>query len=529
MSEDRMSTTLSKFIFTFTFIGVAIELLLYPSADNLCGCLMTVLSAAIFVWFGLNCDFVRDNPFSFVAYLTMFLYRFLPLFSTLIEGKEISYGMESAIKTFLLESILFIIATIAYVESNRIKFSIGKDKPALLKGIFDAIGLFNQPSSAALWILGILGLSSKLVMLSMGAFSELGVLYKILSPFNVFSYAPVMLFFPGLLNMKCEKRINFRNKGVWLYIVILSILNLGSNSRSAIIAPFAIIMLMILLECFFGTINVNEIFQPKRMVLMILVIVIAYNTLNVVSNAILITRSVRGDVSFTELIRLSVNSIVTSTKDGEETDEISIKSKDEVPTSYASGWTEDYIDNFILNRFANIRITDEVFYYSDKLHGDSKGLLQEDLLINVICRVIPQPLINILGIKIDKSDYEYSRGDYIYYASGVGNVYSLGGYRVTSHLADGMATFGILYFPIQVIVWFFIFKLLNTLTLWTSEGIIYSSFGMINLYTFLRLFTNTYGIASDFQFLFRGFWQSALFYACAMLIARIIGNSSVRL
>lgn len=42
--------------------------------------------------------------------------------------------------------------------------------------------------------------------------------------------------------------------------------------------------------------------------------------------------------------------------------------------SYSEGWDETYVDNFLLNRYCNMRITDETLYYAMKLKGwDSYG------------------------------------------------------------------------------------------------------------------------------------------------------------
>lgn len=35
--------------------------------------------------------------------------------------------------------------------------------------------------------------------------------------------------------------------------------------------------------------------------------------------------------------------------------------------SYSEGWDETYVDNFLLNRYCNMRITDETLYYAMKL------------------------------------------------------------------------------------------------------------------------------------------------------------------
>ena len=75
------------------------------------------------------------------------------------------------------------------------------------------------------------------------------------------------------------------------------------------------------------------------------------------------------------------------------------------PQAYRLGWTEEYIDNFMLNRYANIRITDETLYLANNTTNTSlKREMQDDLKNRLIC-ILPSPIITMLGIDINKSDY----------------------------------------------------------------------------------------------------------------------------
>lgn len=65
---------------------------------------------------------------------------------------------------------------------------------------------------------------------------------------------------------------------------------------------------------------------------------------------------------------------------------------------------------------------------------------------NEIIALLPSPILNSLGIQYNKNE-RYSRGDKLKALST--NSPPFASYLVTSHLADGLLTFGFLYFPIE--------------------------------------------------------------------------------
>jgi hypothetical protein len=136
-------------------------------------------------------------------------------------------------------------------------------------------------------------------------------------------------------------------------------------------------------------------------------------------------------------------------------------------------------------------------------------------IIERVFSLLPTPILNLFGFSIDKSGREYSRGDFLY---GQG----FGGYRVTSHVGDGLATFGYLYFPLQFVVLFFVFLLLNSLVFFTKIGVLYSPFGLINVFTFLGMFRNANGITMDLSYCLRGFWQGCFTYLILFQVVKQI-------
>lgn len=526
-SKITNNTQYYKKMFMFCWgalvLAASFEMCFFPSAGNLIGCFMAM--GVLLVFQIVLFRFVNWNyPFSFFAFSCLFSYRFFPLFVTLLEGKPISYGMDNPERTFAGELLTFVIAANAFILAS-IRFSYGggrRRKNTLVQELLFKMGFYKATSKGVVFILGILGLLARVQTLSMGSIIYFGAAAKFLNAFNDFVYAPVLLFFPCLLEDEYTEPVNFKKIWVWGYLSLISILIIGTNSRSAIIAPFATIALLYVTCILKGYIKIHDDIKIKSWIKYLFILFLLMKLLDSVSNAMLLTRNIRGEVNFEKLIQLSLTSIIDTNEKGE----ISIKSIDDEPT-YSDGWTEVYSKNFILNRFVNIRITDEVLYFADKIDNENRQELQSDFW-NRVLTVYPQPILDLFRISLEKKQYENSRGDFLYYKSGIGNFYSLGGYRVTSSFGDGYSTFGFWYFPMQLVLWFIVFKLINWMTYITLEGkYIISSFALMNCYSYFTLMCNSNGMVADLTFCLRTYWQDAFIYLIAMKIA-VWGASSFK-
>lgn len=116
----------------------------------------------------------------------------------------------------------------------------------------------------------------------------------------------------------------------------------------------------------------------------------------------------------------------------------------------------------------------------------------------------------------------YSRGDILYSLST--NKKLTKTFRVTSHVGDGIATFGAWYFPIQFILFFCVFKLLNSLVYYTKQGTIYSIYGLSCLFTFLGMFRNAEGCFNDLSYCIRVYWQNIIIFIFFATLTQFIYN-----
>lgn len=483
-------------------IGLIGELLFFPTLANLYGCIMAVVSFLIFSYF-LQEKYIRLFPFAFCMYLSMFMYRFLPLIATIAEGKPITYGFERPFETFVYEIILFSVSSLAFY------FACEIPKKNIKNNIFQRVLLqckFFETSPKTLWVMGIIGFLIRIYNFNSDAeYGDVGG--KFLLGLDYLMYAPLCLIFPELLNMKYKNK-----KIVWLYLSLIFILNIASNSRQGIITPIATTALLFFLFLILNNIKITHYLSKAKIIILVIVLFSTLNLLSNISLAMLHNRNIRSKVSKLELFDKTVKTVFNSDLMN-RLKAIKNKENGNQFITYQQGWTEMYVDNFMLSRYANMRITDETLYYAEK--KGYNNLQMKTALLESIIILLPTPVLRFLGIYFDKTKKEFSRGDLLY-----GSGY--GGYRVTSHVADGLASFGYWYFPLQFASFYLVFILLNSYVFISSNKILYAPFAIMSMFSFLGMFRNAQGMLGELSFILRGYLQGLITYLLIYYIIRFV-------
>lgn len=496
-------------------ISIVAEILFFPSLANLYGCFMAVIALWVFSYFFKEKYIVR-YPFAFCMYLSMFMYRFLPLIATIVEGKPITFGFERPYETFLYEILLFLVSSLAFYISCPVGEKSNKNSK-LTKALF-SFGFFKiQPLTV--WIIGVIGISVKLYNLSRGEIAYGDVVGKFFVGLEYFMYAPIMLLYPTLTKMTYHKK-----KLVIGYIVIIMLISLAANKRHLLITPVGTIALLFFLSLILNRKALTSIITPAKLVFIGLFIFLGINFLSNISLAMLHTRDVmlydayqRKNADKLEAFQFTLKTMQNETLMGRL--RFNKNKQRNKLTTYVEGWTEYYIENFMLERYANMRITDETLYYASK-KGFNNKLMLEDLVTKQVA-LIPTPILSLFDKYIDKSKLEYSRGDFL---AGFG----FGGYRVTSHVGDGLATFGYWYFPIQFFTMLILFYFQNSFVYISGEKSFYAPFAIMNIFSFLGMFRNATGISGDLSYIFRGYFQDILLFGITIFLINFFVNQSFK-
>ena len=205
-----------------------------------------------------------------------------------------------------------------------------------------------------IWILGMIGILARLSSFAAGDIEYGDVGGKFINGLVYLMYVPFVLLFPKLYRTANSLMTSMNRKVVWGYFIFVILLGIASNSREGMIAPIALLFLLYFLQsCKFH----NERKRKINVVKIALMGVAVYWIMGVLADfsmAMLYTRNIRSDVSKTELLEKTVNTYRNKELMASLKQMAQLEKENELMT-YKQGWDETYVDNFMLNRYCNIR------------------------------------------------------------------------------------------------------------------------------------------------------------------------------
>ena len=517
LRESRYSIHLvTRLLYLVLIVSVMLEVVFFPSLANFFGCAMMAICCISFAKIIEHINYIITAPFSFFMLCSMFLFHYLPVPATLISFRPVSYGMAFPIETFILETLMFLLGCLAFLITAQYS-----NRTGVLKKLLGGLGFYKPFSDRVIWVLGFFGLAVRIVSLARGTASTGDIIGKMMNVLFYYMYTPVILFFPGLYCDNCQKPIDFKKGRVWLYLLIATIASLATNSRNKIIAPFCIMVLLGVLTILKCNVSIKEKLTPKKIVVTMLIVVALMSSFDAISEAMLLNRSIRENLSFTQLLSATVKTVFSADRDQQW--EIYLQDWDGSAGEYSLGWTEEYVKNTWLNRFCNIRITDETLYLGKHLTNEGHSRMLKDFG-NRILAVLPQPVLDVFAPTFNKELYYNARGDALYIYAGIGGSTNWGEFRVTSNLGDGIATFGFPYFPLQFVSWIVMMLFLNTFSRSVGGKIHYSLYGLLASYTSMMKFVNGNGMLDDILYFVRGYWQEVILFVCLFTVARTVSR-----
>lgn len=371
-------------------------------------------------------------------------------------------------------------------------------RSGLSSKVIARLGLFRPPTSLELWLLGLIGLGA--IWFSSTTSIDYGdVGGKFTVGLLPLAYAPFLV--PFLSYMGAARRLTLTK--LWpvaVYGVALIAGGIIKNSRATIALALITPVLVFFLLYVSGALRPSA----RRFVAVALCVVSAVVVLGYATDfgtAMIMVRSQGSKAAGVDLLQLTLRQF--NDRRAVQAFRQSINS----PLT-TDGYSEYYISNLLLARFITVKFDDNMLGYADLL---SPGQREEIATVSwqKTVALLPTPVIQLLGLDVNKSDLEFSMGGAIYNAA-TGTRW--GYYKVGSMAAHGLILFGPFFYLIVFLVAPIVFLTADAFTRSTENELRYAPFALIFIFSFWTMF-NGDSLINIADFMFRTLPQSILIYA----------------
>ncbi|GHB62958.1 hypothetical protein [Persicitalea jodogahamensis] len=503
-----------RFSWPILLIVSFIQLGIWPRFDNFLAIVIILFAWIITLYYILDIIIFNQYPISCFMLLGYSLTQFyFPLLFTTIEGHEVTNNLIVPNLVFIHSIICLIILIIAHKIYRKILGSTKLFKNTQFKLV--KLNLFTPPTNIQVWIMGYVGLISMFYIYyySPSNNSEIdGVSDKFIQAITIFTYAPFYLLFSKLYG----RNLNITTKKIIFLVafaILLFLVSLGRNSRGAFMFGFTALGFGYFIGLLLSVFS-SRIINAKNIVLSTVLLWLLISPLSDIATAMLIVRNQRNDSDRTELLLNTLDKF-SDKKAIFEYNENKKGNNDKNATK----WDEYYLDNIFLSRFCNLKFNDLSLNLAEKM-----GYIDPKITAYAIERplaILPNPLINILNLDINKSKLlSFSSGDFLFQRSGETN--ALGSFRVGHFAGFGMASFGwwyLLFLFILIIPVYFLWDIFYLKR--DSSKMTFSFLGLLSLSN-IFLYINFENVLYIFQFLFRGWIQGILLYWLIFHFSKIL-------
>ncbi|MCE7071025.1 hypothetical protein LZG74_11970 [Dyadobacter sp. CY327] len=517
----------SAFLQTFTrwswlavFAAAFLQLLIFWSVENFFAvcCIIAAWSLTyIFIISSNNFNKYSLSTFLITGFaLTQYVF---PTVFTLMEGKPLVYNLKYPYEVFLHSLLALAVLILTHsiykkIYPSRVKSSI---QSFLRKREF-----FKTPANSEIWLMGIIGLTSMFVTYFFNKQSyELkteGAGNHFIEGLIPFSYAPYFILIKKLYSAE-EPNLKGYAVKIMVFTAIIFAVGVGGNARSLFITG----IVSAAMGCFLGMLLGKfqyKLVTGRNILIVTLAVWLVTGPLSDIGTAMVIVRQQRGSISKTEMLLKTLDVF-------EDKKALRIYKRANAATNQDILYDEHYFDNIFLARFCNLKFNDSSLEQFHKI-GVADNQVQE-YSIDKIYAELPQPILNMLEINIDKEAIIGSSfGDFLIYRAGGGNAV-LGGYTLGQFAGTGMAAFGwwyLLFLGLGMLPIFFLLDLFvivarnrgqkSGITLISLAGLLPIS----TIFMFLSLSTVSESVANLFSFIVRGWIQMVILYWIMYFLAR---------
>jgi hypothetical protein len=476
-----------KKIILLLFPLTLLEFIFFPSTNNIYGICTFGLAWFVSTKIVFEQIDIRDH---FIPQIILFIFLcsffLLPLIITLTEFKPLTFNMFVPWDVFTHQLLLVITICIALRASANLNMS-----KALSSFLQKKTHFFTPPTEKQVWLIGIISF----VLWYIAYTSDLGWITKLLEGFKVFTLTPYILIAPQLYNGTKPKNLVLK---LTFWTVAIAIMGIAVNSRGLMLMGVISIFTITFMDTTFRKAQNLQ----RKFILAIILTLLFSGIVTRFTISMLAVRSIRTDISPVELVKQTI-AIYNDDARYEKIKQLAIRPEQ---VSY-SQWNETYSNNIILERIGNLKVCDNTIFYSQQIGYKNPSV--KTTMLNKILASLPQPILDLLNININKQDLEFSMGDKIYATYTQNNDY-LGSFVVSS-FHSALAAFGYLMYPITLVAFFMLCSLLNSLSQPNKTKRL-SPLAILLAYEWLNILNNSGGLLNITSYITRTFWQDIILY-----------------
>ena len=392
---------------------------------------------------------------------------------------------------------------------------------ALRKHVYARTGFFREPRLLQLWLMGLLGVVS-VVLVRPYAEHAGGIGHAVLNGLRPFVYVPyILLLLPA---WSARQRVAKNHQVALLpYSAVLVVLSFITNSRAYLLMGFASLLILYAYMVASGRLRLPRM-RPRNLIALVLSVLLVMGPLTQLAMAMVVVRGMRTELSPLQLVEQTWRAY----RVGGVAEAYAQQTQ---PSSQQAGVGEVYFDNLFLNRLANLRFVDNAVVNAGQLAGPQRDYFRS-IEYGKVLALMPQPLIDLLGLPVDKAAVtKGSSGNFLLNAA-TGNSYAVGGFRQGSLLVNLEVTFGVLWPLGLVLLSALVFAFVDAWCLVVTDRqtgtwqVRFNPLVIGMLFSLAFLFTSaatgTESLSGLLSIPMRGWLQVAVLYAIAFWASRLL-------
>ncbi len=516
-----MHRTLTKFNQIVTFIVILsaiIENVFFFDTKNFVASFVLIYGWLIIRYFVLTSINLRLFPVSFLMILGLSMFYYvLPMPLTLLEFKPVTFNLNVPYLTFW-HHFLFV-NVIVFTHKLYTLISKGKNifRSVLLKTDFYVV-----PTNKLIWITALLGLFGSFYNYFIYDYwhkevTDRNFLYYINSILAAYIWMPVIIPF---VKFRYNKFVESKksNKFIIIYSVFVFIVAIASNWRTVLFSGIVLFISMYSIGVLLEYYNLKRAITPKNLILIIALFFIVTGPLVDLGYTMLIVRGERYTLSTVDFLKKTID--VYNDKDMIDRVKKNGIGENGIKLNL-NKWNEDYLHNVILNRFVNLKISDNCLFYAKKA-GYQNPLMQKEL-VNQIKAFTPNVLLKSFDIKYSKKteSSSYSIGDYLY-SIAIKDSSVRGSAIISSMPGVGMAFWGYWYLLVLIPMFLIIFSMFDSFVYIKNRSIVFSYFFFVMLTQIVNYFNDRHVYIFEFRFILRTYFETIIIFLIMMKVVRII-------